>query len=123
MYQRAKFAVRILCIVLSGALCFLTTACGKTPSSSPESSWDTGTASSSDQSENPSQSVAVPENQTSSDGSTTGNRPSPSSKNAAPTRGRHPHQPDNHCLDRSPHLLAYRHHAKRARHVRSLPDR
>ena len=123
MYQRAKFAVRILCIVLSGALCFLSTACGKTPSSSPESSWDTGTASSSDQSaspssdqsENPSQSVAVPENQTSSDGSTTGNRPSPSSKN--------PHQPDNHCLDRSPHLLAYRHHAKRARHVRSLPDR
>ena len=64
MYQRAKFAVRILCIVLSGALCFLSTACGKTPSSSPESSWDTGTASSSDQSENPSQSVAVPENQT-----------------------------------------------------------
>lgn len=98
MYQRAKFAVRILCIVLSGALCFLSTACGKTPSSSPESSWDTGTASSSDQSaspssdqsENPSQSVAVPENQTSSDGSTTGNRPSPSSKNAAPTRGNTP---------------------------------
>lgn len=98
MYQRAKFAVRILCIVLSGALCFLSAACGKTPSSSPESSWDTGTASSSDQSaspssdqsENPSQSVAVPENQTSSDGSTTGNRPSPSSKNAAPTRGNTP---------------------------------
>lgn len=98
MYQRAKFAVRILCIVLSGALCFLSTACGKTPSSSPESSWDIGTASSSDQSaspssdqsENPSQSVAVPENQTSSDGSTTGNRPSPSSKNAAPTRGNTP---------------------------------
>ena len=98
MYQRAKFAVRILCIVLSGALCFLSTACGKTPSSSPESSWDTGTASSSDQSaspssdqsENPSQSIAVPENQTSSDGSTTGNRPSPSSKNAAPTRGNTP---------------------------------
>ena len=98
MYQRAKFAVRILCIVLSGALCFLSAACGKTPSSSPESSWDIGTASSSDQSaspssdqsENPSQSVAVPENQTSSDGSTTGNRPSPSSKNAAPTRGNTP---------------------------------
>ena len=98
MYQRAKFAVRILCIVLSGALCFLSAACGKTPSSSPESSKDIGTASSSDQSaspssdqsENPSQSVAVPENQTSSDGSTTGNRPSPSSKNAAPTRGNTP---------------------------------
>ena len=98
MYQRAKFAVRILCIVLSGALCFLSAACGKTPSSSPESSWDIGTASSSDQSasphsdqrETPSQSVAVPENQTSSDGSTTGNRPSPSSKNAAPTRGNTP---------------------------------
>ena len=98
MYQRAKFAVRILCIVLSGALCFLSAACGKPPPSSPESSWDIGTASSSDQSaspssdqsENPSQSVAVPENQTSSDGSTTGNRPSPSSKNAAPTRGNTP---------------------------------